>query len=53
MHLELIIHILNERQIEELTRNVEPFVPCSKDIMRVSLFPGILHNWACSEYLRG
>jgi predicted nucleotidyltransferase component of viral defense system len=43
---ELILNRLGERSIDDLVRDVEPFVPGRNDLLRVKLFPEILRNWA-------
>ncbi len=46
---ELILKRLAEKSIEDLARDVEPFVPGRNDLLRVKLFPEILRNWAGME----
>lgn len=46
---ELIVNRLCERSIDDLTRDVEPFVPDRNDFLRVKLFPEILRSWAGTE----
>ncbi|NOQ21751.1 MAG: hypothetical protein GQ565_03755 [Candidatus Aegiribacteria sp.] len=46
---ELIVNRLDERSIDDLARDVEPFVPGRNDLLRVKLFPEILRNWAGTE----
>lgn len=43
---ELIIKRLDERSIDDLARDIEPFVPARNDLLRVKLFPVILRSWA-------
>ncbi len=46
---ELIVKRLGERSIDDLARDVEPFVPGRNDLLRVKLFPEILRSWAGME----
>lgn len=46
---EMILNRLDERSIDELILDVEPFVPGRNDLLRVKLFPEILRNWAGAE----
>ena len=46
---ELIVNHLGEISIDDLARDVEPFVPGRNDLLRVKLFPEILRNWAGAE----
>ena len=43
---ELIVKRFGERSIDDLARDVEPFVPGRNDLLRVKFFPKILRNWA-------
>jgi predicted nucleotidyltransferase component of viral defense system len=43
---ELILNRFGERSIDELARDIEPFVPGMDDLLRVKLFPEILRSWA-------
>lgn len=47
---ELVLKRLAEKSIEDLARDVEPFVPARNDLLRIKLFPEILRNWAGSSY---
>ena len=46
---ELIVNRLSERSIDDLARDVEPFIPRRNDILRVQLFPEIIRRWAALE----
>ncbi len=46
---ELIVNRFGERSIDDLARDVEPFVPGRNDLLRVKLFPEILRSWAGTE----
>ena len=46
---ELIVNRLGERSIDDLARDVEPFVPGRNDLLRVKLFLKILRSWAGKE----
>ncbi len=45
----MILNRLDERSIDDLARDVEPFVPGRNDLLRVKLFPEVLRSWAGTE----